>query len=252
MNSRREVLRTVRGIAGQEDILKATPLIGIEKILDIGLGGGEATEYFLDKGKKVFSIGLNVRAYCNQLDVLIKRKAHVLESKVEMMPFENEIFDAVWMSHILEHTLNPGLALRRVWSVLRDEGWLFIMVPPYKSKIVGGHVMTGWSIGQLMYVLLLSGFDVKHGHFVKHGYNICAFVRKTQRSLPELSYDKGDIERLSSYWPRDFQQGFEGDISDLNWIGFPEGLQQNYPKWLKRFAKSIKRRLKFQLRVFTG
>jgi hypothetical protein len=34
-------------------------------------------------------------------------------------------------------------------------------------------------MGLLMYNLILAGFDVRQGHFCKHGYNIAAFVQKS-------------------------------------------------------------------------
>ncbi|MFW5983474.1 MAG: hypothetical protein ACOCQ4_03150, partial [bacterium] len=116
-----------------------------------------------------------------------------------------------------EHIQNPGFALRKAHALLNKKGWLFVIVPPHKSQIVGGHVITGWNIGQLMYLLLLNSFDIKNGHFIKHGYNICGFVQKSKEKLPKLLNDKGDIERLSQYFPMKVYQGFEGDISSVNW-----------------------------------
>lgn len=84
--------------------------------------------------------------------------------------------------------------------------------------MVGGHVNVGWNLGQLMYVLLLNGFDIKNGHFVSHGYNTCAFVRKSLQPLPSLRMAGGDLENLSDLWPMPVHQGFNGNIVSVNWF----------------------------------
>jgi hypothetical protein len=122
------------------------------------------------------------------------------------------------MSHILEHTLNVGFFLEKARSMLQNEGWLFVVVPPFKQNIVGGHVTPGWNIGVLMYVLLMSRFDIKNGHFIRHGYNICGFVKKLNCELPDLRLDEGDIEMTKDFWPIEVYQGFDGNLESVNWF----------------------------------
>ena len=207
-------------IPGQQDILEATPLDKVVNVLDIGVGRGTSAKFFIKKGKHVTAIGTNFEEYLLDVQELRKQGINLIDCLVENMPLADQSFDAVWMSHTLEHTMNISIALQSARRVLKDNGWLWICVPPYKSRVVGGHIHTGWNIGQLMYVLLLNGFDVKNGHFVKHGYNIVAFVRKSARALPILKFDRNDIDRLKDYWPQPLKQGFEGGLSSLNWIGF--------------------------------
>lgn len=82
---------------------------------------------------------------------------------------------------------------------------------------MGGHLSTGWNLGQLMYNLLLSGFDIRNGHFCTRGYNVVAFVQKSFLELPELRMDIGDLETLYDYWPMHISQGLEGNIDEVNW-----------------------------------
>ncbi|MBI5142515.1 MAG: class I SAM-dependent methyltransferase [Nitrospirae bacterium] len=205
------------GRPGIDHIMAATPVHPGWKLLDVGLGNGAASRYFLEKGLRVSATGLNVDQYGIDEELRKNISFNITDCRVEELPFEDNEFDACWMSHVLEHTMNPGIALQSVWRVLKPGGWLFVLVPPYKSQVVGGHLMTGWSLGQLMYVLLLNNFDVKTGHFVKLDYNVCAFVRKVDHSLPDLYSDIGDIEALSNYWPMPLEQGFEGDVDSINW-----------------------------------
>ena len=207
-------------IAGQGDLYNYLPLEGVDTILDVGPGVGEASDWFIKRGLEVTACGIDSKSYEPDAPFIVSRIESMYKHMLSRGRFAS--FDAVWCAHVLEHTLNVGLALENMWLCLREGGWLFLMVPPYKAEVVGGHVSTGWTIGQLMYVLILTGFDVKNGHFVKHKYNVAAFVRKIHRSLPELRYDYGDIEALKDYWPEDplFKHGFNGDM--IKWYWPPE------------------------------
>jgi len=77
----------------------------------------------------------------------------------------------------------------------------------------------------LMYVLVLNGFDVRNGKFIDYGYNICGFVRRSEKILPELKFDRGDISVLArgGFFPLPIGTGdgagdnFNGSIKALNW-----------------------------------
>ena len=213
----REQLQAVRPVDGFQDIIRAVPLEYFSTVLDVGLGTGAASAFFADAGKTVTSIGLHIERY-GLIDSL-RSRVELLECDLFSRALDSRKFDAVWFSHCLEHIDNPGLALDRVNSLLGDNGWLFICVPPYSPLVQGGHLITGWNIGQLMYLLVLHGFDVRAGHFVRHGYNIVGFVRKTSRPLPRLNYDRGDIETLAPYFPEQIKvvNAFDGDIRAVNW-----------------------------------
>ncbi len=205
------------GRHGFHELLEAAPLSSEQFILDIGLGNGDASRFFVSKGLNVTATAFSSQNFQNPERELKEVGVKVVNALVDALPFEDESFDAIWCSHVIEHTLNPGLALREIRRVLKHDAWLFIMVPPYKSKIAGGHLMTGWNIGQLIYVLLLCGFNVKDGHFARLGYNVTGFVRKSGQPLPPLYSDIGDLEALTNYWPTPFFQGFEGRLDFVNW-----------------------------------
>lgn len=185
-----------------------------ESILDIGTGPTKNyVDFFSQNGKKIWSIAPNQRITSADPTVVM------LDGMFETFDFPHK-FDAVWASHVLEHTRNPGIFLDKIYDGLKPAGVLFVIVPPHKNKIVGGHVTAGWNIGLLMYNLILAGFDVKNGRYKKSGYNVAAFVQKREsRDLPRLRYDNGDIEILSDFWPNEtFRQGFEGDVEEFNWF----------------------------------
>lgn len=208
------------------ELLEEAPLDSLNNFLDIGAGKGQILKWLSNKGKKCTGIGLEIDSYgANLKELKNKYDIEVVESGVEKMPFPDQSFDGIVMSHVLEHCPNIGLALREVKRVLKDDGWLFIFVPPHDDRVTGGHIAMGWNIGQLMYVLVASGFDIKAGKFIAYGYNICGFVQKNKRSLPAIRYDQGDIHILqkAGFFPAPIEtadgqkDGFFGNIKSINW-----------------------------------
>lgn len=200
---------------GQDYFLPYTLKYDFSSILDIGTGTfTNIVDFFVQNGKEVYSIDVSKRiSYENENFHFIKGDFMKHDFKIK--------FDAVWASHVLEHVQDTGLFLDKVYEILEDDGVFFCIVPPHNTRILGGHVTTGWNIGILMYNLILSGFNVKEGRFKKHGYNIAGFVKKRKNKvLPKgMLFDEGDIEKLADYFPdKDyFKHGFEGDISEWNW-----------------------------------
>ena len=208
------------------ELLEEAPLASLTTVLDISAGKGQVLKWFSQRGKKCTGIGLEIESYgANLKEFKEKHDIDVVEGAIEKMPFPKKSFDGVVMSHILEHCPNIGLALAETKRVLADNGWLFIFVPPHEDRIAGGHIATGWNIGQLMYVLLVNGFDVKNGRFIKYGYNICGFVQKNKRPLPPLRHDQGDVYILQKegFFPAPIKtadgqnDGYFGDIKSINW-----------------------------------
>jgi SAM-dependent methyltransferase len=205
------------------ELLDEAPLDSVQTVLDIGIGRGQAAFHLVAKGKKVTGTGLEISSYGADCDRLAIHGIEVIECDVTRMPFADASFDSVLMSHILEHCLDIGSALVEVRRVLRDDGLLMIMVPPYDDQVCAGHVTTGWNIGQLMYVLLLAGFDIGGGRFIEHGYNVCGFVRKSLGPLPPLRCDRGDIALLNRYFPVPIHSqdgtndGYFGKLKAVNW-----------------------------------
>jgi SAM-dependent methyltransferase len=241
-------------LSGVLELMQKAPLKEVHTILDIGFGGGQLSRWLAKKGKQVAATGVNIGSY--DVDVLALQSDYgvrVTECSVERMPFPDESFDAVMMSHVLEHCPNVQMALQEVRRVLKDGGHLFVFVPPHDEYVCAGHVSVGWNVGQLMYVLLLAGLGVRGGQFIHYGPNVCAFVRKNSSlELPLLRGDRGDIHILGKdgLFPLPiishdgFNDGFWGKIRAINWD--PEHAQHILLKDAdsqiskkRRFAKTI-------------
>ncbi|MHC4976192.1 MAG: methyltransferase domain-containing protein [Planctomycetota bacterium] len=158
--------------------LEGLDLSGVGTVLDVGCGYGHHCAWFASRGLDVTGISTDVSdeliAHASEHGyTLLRRDMHFLD-------FEDGVFDMVWSHHCLEHSFGPLFALWEWGRVLRAGGVLCVTVPPHKSMVVSGHFTSGWTIGQLLYVLGVMGFDIASGSFVREGYNVRAMVRKPE------------------------------------------------------------------------
>lgn len=208
------------------EILEEIPMDSLSTFLDIGMGKGQISKWLSKKGKKCTGTGIEMASYGVEIKDLKKNyNIESVECSIETMPFPDKSFDVVIMSHILEHCQNVGNALSEVRRVLKDNGWLFVFVPPDEDRVLAGHLSVGWNIGQLMYVLLINKFDIKSGKFIKYNYNVCGLVQKNIIPLPQIRGDRGDIHILQKQglFPLPIKtkdglnDGFYGNIKSINW-----------------------------------
>lgn len=234
-------------------LLKYAPK-DITNLLDVGMGQGQIARYFSDLGVRCTGTGLEMESYGIDEEEWKGNGINVVECPADNMPFDEGEFDCVVASHVLEHLSDTGKALQEFRRVLKDNGWLFIFVPEFSDYVCAGHINTGWNIGQLLYVLLLNGFDVKHGHFIHYGYSICAYVRKADIKLPPLRGDRGDIYILDKAGLLPFSLNEDNSVIDgwssrslkaVNWEGAEELLETYYNDRKTKKIKLIDRFIGF-------
>jgi SAM-dependent methyltransferase len=182
-----------------------------ETVLDIGCGAGEQSDLFLKHGKKVTAVDYGKSIYFNRN----KHRINCLIGDFNAMQFEEQ-FDCVWASHVLEHQLNTGIFLQNIFKAAKEGAAVCITVPPLQHEILGGHVSL-WNAGLLLYNLVLAGFDCREVSILRYGYNISVIVKKRSVTLPELTFDNGDVERILLFLPEGLHEGFYGDIVSHNW-----------------------------------
>jgi len=186
-------------------------------ILDIGAGALEHSNIFLENNKIVDICDYGNSVYYNKQDENIYNKIrNKYIGDFNTIKIDNK-YDSIWCCHILEHQLNVNLFLKKIHGLLNEDGYLAIVVPPRKPFVVGGHV-TIWNAGLVLYNLILAGFDCsEYCDILQYDYNIGIIIKKkTIKNLPnDLSMDKGDIEKLSKYFPFDAKHNFNGDIMKL-------------------------------------
>lgn len=191
---------------------KVILLPGINSILDVGSGKGEHAHMFATYNKQVYCVDIydsKANAYDHHRVKFVLSDFLSLEQTFKV--------DCVWCSHILEHQPNVNIFLKKCLTFLNPGGYLVITVPPAKNDIVGGH-LTMWNAGLVMYNLILAGTSCRNVMIRQYGYNLSVIVHYRPITLPDLKYDKGDIETLSQYFPERYgYQGFNGLIKSYQW-----------------------------------
>lgn len=170
-------------------------------VLDIGSGRGEHATIMRKAGLDVtcVDIGYEPDIRGNYMDVACG------------------LYDSIWCSHVLEHCPNVGAFLAKVRRDLKPDGLLGLTVPPYRPRLVGGHINL-FTEGTLIYNLILAGFDCSKARVGVYGYNISVLVRNVPAVLPaDLAYDKGDIERLARFFPWLVHQAVDGRLGSVRW-----------------------------------
>lgn len=198
------------------DILKyAVENLDFKTALDIGAGSCDQTNYLKSFGKEVYTCDFDkhVGPHCNDEIQDYDFKGDFLSCKI------NKKFDFVLASHVLEHQRNTGLFLDKVASLVNENGYICIIVPPRKPFIVGGHVSI-WNPGLVLYNLIVAGIDCSESYICHIDYDIGIIVKakKYDNNKINLSYDMGDIDLLKDFFPMDVKEPFNGDIMKLDTI----------------------------------
>jgi SAM-dependent methyltransferase len=91
------------------------------KVLDIGCGIGD----FLDSRKNIIGVDINEESvnWCCTLG------HNAILMKKDILPFDNQSFDAIVMDNVLEHIENPKAILNEANRILVDAGIILLGVP---------------------------------------------------------------------------------------------------------------------------
>lgn len=106
------------------------------KLLDVGCGAGSLTGW-LKKHKKSLDV-YGVDFSKSAIKIARKRFAsiHFLACNIYKLPFTENYFDSVVMSHVLEHLENPGRALDEICRVIKKNGIFFSITPMENETFV--------------------------------------------------------------------------------------------------------------------
>lgn len=107
----------------------------VESILDVGCGKGWVAKEFLPKGKKVFSLDISV-TNPSIVNKLYPSQNHFgITADSFHLPFNDDSFDCVVASEIIEHVFDPAAFVKELFRVLK-RGGSCIITTPYKEKII--------------------------------------------------------------------------------------------------------------------
>ena len=102
-----------------------------KNILEIGVGGGQASYWFEKEGYEIFGVEPDFR----NVELINKKlkKGKIIHSFIEEFNLEKQ-FDVIWMSHVLEHLIRPDIFLEKIKKNLENDGIFFIEVPNIEHK----------------------------------------------------------------------------------------------------------------------
>mgnify|MGYP000651632646 CR=1 FL=1 len=98
-------------------------------VVDLGCGEGHLLAAFAASNPQLRFSGLDLSAKLCELARQRVPGATVIVGDLENLPFPPEMFDAASMTEVLEHLLNPQLALKQVFNILKPGGWLLLTLP---------------------------------------------------------------------------------------------------------------------------
>ena len=120
------------------DWLKLTP-IDTDVVLDIGCGQGQVINHFNKIGYKsenIYGVDINTNKTKNI------NNDNVYECDMHNMNiFENDFFNLIYSTHVLEHAIKPQEVFNEIRRILKPNGICFIAIPyPEPDKYDDVHV----------------------------------------------------------------------------------------------------------------
>ena len=107
-------------------IIRLLEVMAGDRVLEVGCGAGNVMGEL--RSVAVFGVDISETILLkarNKLD----RRAHLFQGDAQNLPCKDGAFSHVICSEVLEHILNPSLALNEIKRVLREQGIAVISIP---------------------------------------------------------------------------------------------------------------------------
>lgn len=160
-------------LTANECLFKLLKDYSFNTVLDLGAGEGLHSKIFNEHNKKVTAIVGDGTCLFNQDNF---KDIELIQKDFLETNFKTK-YDCVWASHILEHQLNIGLFLDKIFDVLNDDGYLALTVPPFETVAGGGHLYC-FTPSILIYHLILHGFDLTNMKLKQYDMNLSIICKK--------------------------------------------------------------------------
>jgi SAM-dependent methyltransferase len=112
------------------------------------------------------------------------------------IPVENNRFDLVFCSQVLEHTPEPAKVLKEIFRVLKPGGALWLTTPLFYEEHEAPYDFYRYTQYGLKYLLEEAGFSIKKISWLEGYYGTLAYqLRKAAKNLPmhPKHYGKGIV-----------------------------------------------------------
>lgn len=91
----------------------------VNSILDVGCGNGWVAKEFLPKGKKVYSLDISITNPIKVKNLYPDEKHFGITADSFHLPFNNNSFDCVIASEIIEHVIEPSEFIKELFRVVK-------------------------------------------------------------------------------------------------------------------------------------
>jgi SAM-dependent methyltransferase len=157
---------------------------GSARILDLGCGGGEFSQFIADSGYQPIGVDIASAAIERARRDFPQLEFRALHDNLAI-PAGSADFDAVWSSEVIEHVFDVHLHLSEINRVLRNDG-LYILTTPYHSRLKN-------------VLIALTRFD---RHFDPDGGHIRYFDRRgLNRCLTRAGFEPMLWSGIGRIWP---------------------------------------------------
>jgi SAM-dependent methyltransferase len=168
-------------------------LIGKGKIVaDIGVGWGDYLPFFVQRGFSVLALDKQLTGL-DRIKAANEEKApvFVVAADANVLPVKTGSVDVVFMGQVLEHLVDPKIALKEARRILRDKGLLFVDVPwlhqVYKPlSACGLRLLRSYKLGGRMPFLLRLLFTDK-----SNGVRTRPFIRPVVKLIERAPLLRG-------------------------------------------------------------
>ena len=99
------------------------------RLLDLGCGSGNFLEFMNRYGWETMGIDFDEKA----VETAKAKNLNVKLGKLEEQNLPNNYFDAITLSHVIEHVYDPSELLRECKRILKNNGQIVIVTPNNKS-----------------------------------------------------------------------------------------------------------------------
>jgi ubiquinone/menaquinone biosynthesis C-methylase UbiE len=169
----------------REYIISKIPT-SVNSIQDVGCGNGWVAKEFLPKGKQVYSLDISVTNPTIAKKLYSSERHFGIAADSFHLPFNDNTFDCVIASEIIEHVVEPKDFIKELFRVVKSDGSL-IITTPYKEKLIyylcihcnqktpaNAHIH---SFDEMKLESLYSGNDLEKFKYETFGNKILLFLR---------------------------------------------------------------------------
>jgi ubiquinone/menaquinone biosynthesis C-methylase UbiE len=172
------------------------------QVLDVGCGTGRTMEK-LEKYGKVYGIDMAVESihFCK------KRRLHnVRMADADDIPFNDNQFDIIVASDIIEHTRDDRRVVKELLRVLKPQGILFVNVPAFRflwsKHDVALHHFRRYTLPQIRRLLRGEGFKILKISYSNFFLFLPVFVVRTTQNMFIGNFHRGDAKTSHMRFPR--------------------------------------------------